>query len=196
MKNNKIFFEHIKSRNGVDDEALQQQNMLMTTILEKSPIGFAVNTMDDGKAIFITDKFEEIYGVEKDSIKGVENFFEQVYLDPVYREEMRKKTLEDIQSGDISRMKWDNIHITTKTGENKVISAMNIPVTEQNLMVSIVQDVTANAKLSDELKKSNEISESKLKEVEKMNQLMMNREVKMIEMKKQIEELEEKLKDK
>ena len=194
MKNNKIFFEHIKSRNGADDEALQQQNMLMTTILEKSPIGFAVNTMDDGKAIFITDKFEEIYGVEKDSIKGVEDFFEKVYLDPVYREEMRKKTLEGIQSGDVSRMKWDNVHITTKTGENKVINAMNIPVVEQNLMVSIVQDVTANAKLSDELKKSNEISESKLKEVEKMNQLMMNREMKMIEMKKQIEELEEKLK--
>ena len=198
MKDNKNFFNYMnkkhKDNSKIDNEAeREEQNLLMTTILEKSPIGFAVNTMDDGNAIFVSDKFEEIYGVEKGSVQDTNSFFEKVYVDPTYREEMKKKVFDDISSGDATKMKWNDIHITTINGENKVVSAMNIPVIEQNLMVSIVQDVTEKSELEEELKRANKVLETRLYEMEKMNSLMVGRELKMIEMKKQIEELENKL---
>lgn len=201
MKDNKNFLNYINKRHkdkgkiGNDAEQ-EEQNLLMTTILEKSPIGFAVNTMDDGNAIFVSDKFEEIYGVEKGSIQDTNSFFEKVYIDPAYREEMKKKVFDDISTGDISKMKWNDVHITTVSGDNKVVSAMNIPVMEQNLMVSIVQDITEKSELQEELKRANKIMETKLYEMEKMNSLMVGRELKMIEMKKKIEELEKKISDK
>lgn len=200
MKDTKNFLEYIKSHytlNGKETEKiLQQQNFLLTTILNEAPVGFAVNTIDDGKAIFVTDRFEEIYGVKGEDINSVEEFFEKVYHDPVYREELKMKILEGIKSGDSSKMKWDDIHLTTSTGEEKVVRAMNIPIQEQNLMVSTVQDITDCINIQKELRKTTEILKSKLSEVEKLNNSMMGRELKMIEMKKQIEELEKRLAEK
>lgn len=201
MKNNKsilnyLSFSHKEDEKENPEEALRQHNLLMTTILEKAPIGFAVSTINDGKAVFVSEKFEEIYGVARGCIKDIDSFFENVYLDSGYREEMKKKIMEDVQSGDISRMKWRGIHITTRNGQEKVINAMNIPASEHNLMVSIVEDVTDTVRLEEELKKSNKATELKLSELEKMNSLMVGRELKMVEMKKQIEELEKKLSEK
>ena len=41
-----------------------------------------------------------------------------------------------------TRMHWENIPVPNATGEIRYINAMNIPLLEQNLMVSTVQDVT------------------------------------------------------
>ncbi len=161
------------------EKKLQDQNSLMNIILENAPIGFAVNNINDGRAIFVSSKFEEIYGVDKNSIHSVDDFFEKVYIDPVHREEMRKKISVDMTSGEIKRMKWENIKINTYNGEEKFITAINIPILEQNLMVSTVQDVT-------EIKLEGENIKQKLDEIEKMNKLMVGRELEMIRLKEAI----------
>jgi PAS domain S-box-containing protein len=175
----------ITDRKKIEKE-LSDQNLLMKAILENAPIGFAVNTIDDGKAVFISKKFEEIYGVEQHSINSTNDFFEKVYLDPIHREEMRNKITADMTSGDISRMKWDNVFITTRTGENKYVTAINIPLLEQNIMVSTVQDVTDRKLKEDTLKE-------KLEDIEKMNKLMIGRELKMSEIKEADELLKEQI---
>jgi two-component system, chemotaxis family, CheB/CheR fusion protein len=154
------------------EKKLQEQNSLMNTILENAPIGFAVNNIDNGKTIFISSKFEQIYGLEKDSIQNINDFFEKVYIDTEYREKIRNKIMKDMASGDIKQMKWENIPITTRTGEKKFLTAINIPILDQNLMVSTVQDVT----------------KKKLDEIEKMNKLMIGRELEMIRLKEEIKE--------
>lgn len=160
------------------ENKLSDQNILMTTILENSPIGFAVNTISNGKALFVSSKFEEIYGVERKSITGIDDFYEKVYIDPTYREEVRKKTTEAMLSNDASKMKWENIPITTITGKKICVTAINIPVPEQDLMVSTVQDVT-------EIKLEEEALKDKLEEIEKMNKLMIGRELEMIRLKEE-----------
>ena len=166
------------------EKKLSDQNTLMTTILEKSPIGFAVNTISDGKAIFVSSKFEEIYGIEIKSINNIDDFYEKVYPDPTYREETRKKITEDMLNNDASKMKWENIPITTITGKKIYVTATNIPVPEQDLMVSTVQDVT-------EIKLDEEVLKDKLEEIEKMNKLMIGRELEMIRLKDEEKKLKE-----
>ncbi|HLX65112.1 MAG TPA: PAS domain S-box protein [Planctomycetota bacterium] len=124
------------------EEDSKQRNTFIETILENAPIGFGVNTIDDGKAVFVSHKFESIYGVSAGSLGSVDDFFEKVYTDPKFRAEMRARVVADMASGDPSRMRWENIPITTAEGEQRIVTALNIPLVEQNLMISTVQDVT------------------------------------------------------
>ena len=61
-----------------------------------------------------------------------------------------------MQSGDPDRMNWRDIFITTKGGKQKVISAKNIPIFDQDLMISTVWDETDRYWAEHTLKKSNE----------------------------------------
>jgi PAS domain S-box-containing protein len=171
------------------EEALNKQLSFMNIVMENAPVGFAVNDMTTGKVVFISTKFEEIYGVEKNSLTSVEDFFEKVYIDPIYREKMRARTLADIATGDPSKMRWDDIVITKKTGGKKYISATNIPIPDQHLMVSTVQDVTERKDAENKL-------QEKFDEVSRLNKLMIGRELEMVGLKNKIAELEKKLSDK
>jgi PAS domain S-box-containing protein len=139
----------------VTADSLRQRNILIESILENAPIGFAINRISDGLGTIINHKFYEIYGVTPGSMGTVDEHFENVYTDPVFREQMRQRIMADITSGDPNRMHWENIPITTKTGEKKVVTAINIPLFEQDLMISTVQDVTERWYAEDEIRKLN-----------------------------------------
>ena len=134
------------------EEALQKQHRFIQTILDHAPIGFAVNTINDGAFQYVNARFEEIYGVPRGALRSVENFFELVYPDPVYREELRARIMADIASGDPTRMCWEDVPFTTRTGESKVVTAVNIPLLDQNLMVSTVMDVTHRKRAEEALR--------------------------------------------
>ncbi|HTP12284.1 MAG TPA: PAS domain S-box protein, partial [Bacteroidota bacterium] len=131
---------------------LEQQHRYIETVLENAPIGFAVHSVHDGATQYVSARFEEIYGVPRGSLSTVGDFFEMVYSDSSFREQMRARVLADMATGDPARMRWENIPITTRTGEKKVVTAINIPVLDQDLMVSTVQDVTERARAEDELR--------------------------------------------
>ena len=131
----------ISERKKTEEELQKKQNFI-ESIIENSPIGFALNTIDDGNGVYVGSKFEEIYGVDRGSLNSVDDYFEKVFIDPGYREQMRERIMGDIMSMDASRMKWDNIPITTKSGEKRIVNIANIPLFEQNLIISTVQDVT------------------------------------------------------
>lgn len=146
-------FRDITERKAAEIESIKKQEFI-EAILDNSPIGFAVNRLDDGNIVYVGSRFEEIYGVPRGSLKSVKDFFEKVYTDPEYREFMREKTLSDINSGDPARLKWEDIRIVTREGEEKFITAINIPLVEQNYMISTVQDVTIKRKLSEKIRES------------------------------------------
>ena len=125
--------------------SVEKGTKLIESIFEKLPIGVAVNDAETGKAVFVNSRFSGIYGWSYNEINGVENFFDKVYPDPVYREKMKQRVLADIASGDEKRMSWDNVTITTSKGVDRVITATNIPVVDRGLMISTVQDMTERA---------------------------------------------------
>jgi PAS domain S-box-containing protein len=133
------------------EEELKKRNAFVESLLENAPIGFAVNTIDDGKRVYVSRNFEKIYGVPEGSIQSVSDYFEEVYLDPEFREEMRQRILGDMATGDANRMRWEDIPITTLAGERRVVTAVNIPLIEQNLMISTVQDVTERKRAEEAL---------------------------------------------
>jgi PAS domain S-box-containing protein len=139
---------------------LEKRNEFIQAILDNLPIGLAVNEFDSGKASYMNPKFSEIYGYPPEIITDIQSFFENVYPDPEYRKEIISKILGDIQSGDPERMRWDNVKITTKEGETKYVSAKNIPITEQNVMVSTVIDVTNRKVAEDNLEKQKKFLEN------------------------------------
>lgn len=111
-------------------------------VLQGLPIGVAINQISTGNALFMNDPFSEIYGWPKDTLTDIESFFEKVYPDPSFREKIRSRIMGDIQSGDIQRMVWNDVEVTTSDGEVRYVNAKNIPLTDYDLMISTVQDVT------------------------------------------------------
>ena len=134
------------------ETALRERNTLIETLLENAPIGFAMNSMDEGRMTYVSRRFAEIYGVTPGAPERIEDFFEKVYRDPVFREQIRARVMADISSGDATRMHWEDVPLITASGETRFISASNIPLPEQNLMISTVWDVTDRYKAAADLR--------------------------------------------
>lgn len=127
----------------MSERELARRNTFIETVLDNLPIGIAVNHIDTGETVLMNSKFSEIYGWPEDVLKDVDTFFEKIYPDKEYRQQRKSETLADIESGDPDRMQWSNIEITTQDGEKRIVDAKNIPLFDQNQMISTVIDVTA-----------------------------------------------------
>ncbi len=150
-----IYTEVITERKQVE-ENLKERNRFIQTIMDNLPIGVALNKINEGKAIYINKKFEEIYGWDKSVITDISAFFKNVYPDRGYREKISKQIYEDIKSGDAKRMQWENIKITRSDGSNRIVNATNIPLFDQNTMVSTVTDITKLKKAEESLRNNEE----------------------------------------
>ncbi|MDX9771739.1 MAG: PAS domain S-box protein, partial [Tenuifilaceae bacterium] len=136
------------------EETLKQRNHFIQTVLDNLPIGVALNNIDEGQATYINKKFQEIYGWSEEALKNISQFFERIYPDKTYREELMGRIMADIQSGDPERMRWENIKVTQENGSVRIVNAVNIPLFEQNTMVSTVMDVTEQKAFENALKES------------------------------------------
>ena len=146
------FIREITDRKRAEEE-LKNKNTFIQTVLDNLPIGIALNEIDKGNSFYINKKFEEIYGWPKDEMKNISDFFKKVYPDIKYREELETKILADIKSGDPSRMHWEDCTVTHKDGSKRIVDAVNIPLNEQNTMVSTVIDITERKLAEEELHK-------------------------------------------
>lgn len=139
------------------EDTLKQRNHFIQTVLDNLPIGIALNNIDEGKATYMNKMFQEIYGWSEEALKDISQFFERIYPDKQYREELMGRIMADIQSGDPERMRWENIKITQENGSTRIINAVNIPLFEQNTMVSTVMDVTEQRRAEDKLAHSHNL---------------------------------------
>jgi len=131
------------------DEELLRKNIFIQTVLDNLPMGIALNEIDKGRTIYVNKKFEEVYGWSKEEMTDVPNFFKKVYPEESYREKIIARVMDDVKSGDITRMHWENNIVTHKDGSKHIINSVNIPLFDQNLMVSTAIDIT-NRKIAEE----------------------------------------------
>ncbi len=136
--------------------ALEERNVFIETAFDNLPIGIAVNTISEGTGTLMNLQFSKIYGWPAEILSDLSAFLNHICPDAAYGEALRKRILDDIHSRDISRMNWEGIEIRTSTGEQRIVNAKNIPLYEQNLMISTVVDVTESIKAQNALKISNE----------------------------------------
>lgn len=164
------------------EEKLEKQSDYIKMILDNFPIGIATNEIDSMKVTYMNRKFSEIYGWPENEFPFVGNFFEKVFPDMEYRQQMQTIIMADISSGDIERMNWDNLKIVTKAGDQRIVHASNIPLINQNIMVSIVQDVTVRKLAEEKIQKQ-------LDELRRWYEVTLDREGRVMELKQEVNEL-------
>lgn len=131
-------------------QLLAERNTYIETILENLPIGLAVNKIKEGTATYMNPKFSEIYGWPATTLTNINHFFEKIFPIESIRKKMKQQFNADIESGIIERMHWEDVEIATSSGERKIVNARNIPVFNQNLMISTVEDVTEKKRFQKE----------------------------------------------
>jgi PAS domain S-box-containing protein len=137
------------------EEGYREKNVFIQTVLDNLPIGIALNHMNEGDAFYMNKKFSGIYGWPAEELSGIDAFFAKVYPDKVYRKKLIKRVMEDINSGDPEKMHWEGLCATGIDGRQRIIDAVNIPLKEQNTMVSTVIDVTSKEESQKALKELN-----------------------------------------
>jgi len=156
---------NLTAENEKVKKRLQERNVYIETILKNLPLGIAVNRMDIGTTTFMNKNFSKIYGWPEKDLDNIDSFFEKVYPDEKYREQIKEKMFKAIEDGDPNQMLWTDIEITTGTGKKKIIEVQNIPVFDQNLMISTVRDTTQQNTIEQKVK----ASEAKFSTLFKMN---------------------------
>lgn len=136
------------------EKELQKRKDFIENTLANLPIGVAVNTIDDGQVTLMNKQFANIYGWPQKTLKNFESFFKKVYPDKEYRKQVFDMISADIASGNPDRMQWKGIRVTTREGKKRIVDAKNIPLYDQNLMISTVIDVTQQKELEQKLRKS------------------------------------------
>ncbi len=133
--------------------ALNERNFFIETALENLPIGIAVANMESGVNTLMNKKFEEIYGWPREQLSDTPEFFTKIFGNVNQGIEAFEQFVVDAMGG---RTSWENIEITTQSGEKRMISAKNIPIFEQNLLIKTVIDVTERVNAQRSLVESNE----------------------------------------
>jgi PAS domain S-box-containing protein len=125
------------------EESLRKSEEFNRIVMDNLPIGIAVNTVKpDVQFQFVNDNFVKFYRTTKEALTNPDGFWEAAYPDPVQREAIKKKILDDCATGNPDRMHWDDIPIIRQNEETTYISAQNFPIPEKDLMISLVWDVT------------------------------------------------------
>jgi PAS domain S-box-containing protein len=125
------------------EEALRESEAFTRAVMDNLPIGIAVNSV--GPTVnfeYMNENFPRIYRTTREELKEQDAFWEAVFEDPEFREEMKKRILDDCASGDPERMHWVDVPITRKGEKTRFISAQDVPLSEKGLLISTVFDVT------------------------------------------------------
>lgn len=134
------------------EKKLRENESFIRSIMDSIPIGIAVNSVDpDVNFSYMNDNFTKFYRTTKEALYLNGSFWDAVYEDPIFREEIKQRVLDDCASGDKACMFWENIPLTRKGKETTFISARNVPMGNSNQSISMVWDVTEQLKVQQEL---------------------------------------------
>lgn len=139
------------SRRKKMEETLRQREAFITSILDNLPVGVAINSVDpEVKFTYMNDNFAKFYRTTREALAPPNDFWEVVYPDPEFREQIKQRVLEDCASGDPQRMVWEDVPISRPGQDTFYVTAQNIILPNENYMVSTVWDVTARKQAEEE----------------------------------------------
>lgn len=136
-------FDDMAGAIATGQQALQERESFIRAVLDNLPVGVAVNSI--GPAVrfeYMNDNFPRFYRTTRQALADPDAFWEAVYEDPRFREEIKNRVLADCASGDPARMYWPDVPIARGESATTFISARNTPIFDKNIMISTVWDVT------------------------------------------------------
>ena len=165
---------------AVELEALRERESFVRAVLDNLPIGIAVNSVSPSVRFeYMNDNFPRIYRTTREQLSDVGSFWDVVYEDPAFREQLRNRVLADCASGDAERMQWTDVPILRQGKQVAWIAAQNIPIPGKPMMISTVWDITA-------LKTAEEKLRRQLDELQRWHDVTLDREERVAELKKEV----------
>jgi PAS domain S-box-containing protein len=124
-------------------QELKESESFARTIMDNLPLGLSVNSVDpEVNFTYMNDNFVKFYQTTREALSEPDAFWKVVYEDPEFRTEIKKRVEDDCASGDLARMRWENVPLTRNGQVANYINATNTPVPDKDLMISTVWDVT------------------------------------------------------
>jgi PAS domain S-box-containing protein len=124
-------------------QKLQESEAFARTVMDNMPIGLSVNSVDPGVIFtYMNDNFIKCYHTTREALSEPDAFWNVVYEDHEFRAKIKKRVEDDCASGNPDRMRWENVPLTKDGKVVAYINATNTPVSDSNLMISTVWDVT------------------------------------------------------
>ena len=134
---------------------LQEKENFIKTVLDNLPVGIAVNSVEPSVAFqYMNDTFTQLYRINPEALTHPDSFWEAVYEDPQFRDSIRERVINDCNSGSVEKMFWNDIPITRKNEPTTYVNARNIPLPGEQMMISMVWDVTKRKLVEEELRAS------------------------------------------
>lgn len=123
-------------------KVLEQRNKFIETILNNIPLGIVVSEIDSGKSTFVNSEFEEILGWAGDEIITIDSLLKKFPNNSGKKTHLSDKIKADIMEKKPEDLFWENIEVNSKSGERKYLSVKYIPLYDQNLLITTLQDMT------------------------------------------------------
>jgi len=149
-------------------------------LFEEAPIGLGISEMS-GKLIKYNKMLLQVSGFNSQEIEQIGNVA-KLYYNPEDREKILGLAMKQ---GFVNQFP---VKFKKKDGSffDSLMSLRKVQINNQIYWLAIVQDITKQIQAEEKL-------ENKIKELESLNQIMIDRELAMVELKKRVQELEEKL---
>jgi PAS domain S-box-containing protein len=128
---------HDITQRQLTEKKLRENQIFIHTVMDNLPLGIAFNSVDPTVNFeHMNDNFPTFYRTTRRALMAdPDRFWDAVYEDPEFRQQIKKRVLDDRALGDPERMFWEDIPITRKGRPVRYVSAKNTPIPEKGLMV-------------------------------------------------------------
>ncbi len=83
------------------EKTLLENEAFIKAVMDNLPMGIAVNSVDPTVNFnYMNDNFPKYYRTTRQKLADLDIFWESVYEDPIFREEIKKTILNDCASGE------------------------------------------------------------------------------------------------
>ena len=124
------------------EKQLNERNEFIEMVLKNIQTGLVVSKISTGEIILTNNKFEEIFGRPREQVKFFYQLIDKAINNTEDKENLKLNIFNGIKLNDHSKLKYSNIKISTNDGIKKYISCSVIPIYEQDIFISSIEDIT------------------------------------------------------
>jgi PAS domain S-box-containing protein len=171
------------------EEELRISEEKFSKAFRASPDAVTLTEMESGRILDMNDGFRNVFGYSREEAIGRTTLELGLYKDPADRN-MMVQTLRE--QGNVRNLELTGRH---KYGGELIaqLSVEKIEMDGKSYLITTARDITERKKTEELLQKSEQGLKQKLRELEDFYNIAVGRELRMIELKEQIEELKEEL---